>query len=177
MAGMAAQIGSISTTMGKGVTHYVMFSQRSGSDLRWVEFRLDGDNDNVANPKKVGPLRWRQGTASDDSIDLYPNFTAEDKARLQWRWDSSQHGGLIEIGVDTPYRTVKGRTVESYFTVWFSLRGAKRLASGQFRVEGYDPKGNNYTDREGVGVYELGGSSNTFQKGEGQWQVSQYGGG
>src|SRR5215207_3378031 len=89
----------------------------------WVEFDLQNDSDLVANPKKVGPLRWKT-RASDPPIDLYPNFTAEDKARLQWRWDSSQHGGLIEIGIDTPYRTKKGRTVESYFTLWFSFRGA-----------------------------------------------------
>jgi hypothetical protein len=160
--------------MGKNVRHHVMFSQWSGSNLKWVEFDLQGDSDNVANPKKVGPLRWKQRAASDPSIDLYPNFTAEDKARLQWRWDSSEHGGLIQLGVDTPYRTVKGRTVESYFTLWFSFRGAKRLASGEFRVEGYDPKGTEYTKAEGVGVYELAGSSNTFQKGEGQWSVSSY---
>jgi len=64
--------------------------------------------------------------------------------------------------------------VESYFTPWFSFRGAKRLATGQFRVEGYNPKADFYTDAKGVGVYEPGGSSNTFQKGEGQWGVSRY---
>jgi hypothetical protein len=160
--------------MAKQVWHHLTFSQGSGSNLKWVELQLQGDSDNVANPKKVGPLKWKQRKASDDSIHLYPDFTAEDKARLQWRWDSSQHGGLIEIGVDTPTETVKGRTTKSYFRLWFSFRGAKRLATGEFRVEGYDPKGNNYITKEGVAVYELAGSSNTFQKGEGQWLVSSY---
>jgi hypothetical protein len=155
--------------------HSLMFSQGSASkgNLKWIQFQLNGDDNDSANPKKLegAGLRWRQIT-SEPPMELFEGFTKEDKQRLQWRWDSSQHGGLIELGVDTPTETVRGRTVKSYFKVWFSFRGAKRLATGEFRVEGFDPK--NPRDKEGVGVYEPGGSSNTFQNGEGQWTVSAY---
>src|SRR5262245_17269530 len=40
-------------------------------------------------------LRWRQ-RESDPPIDLYPGFSKEDKRRLRWRWDSSEHGGLMQ---------------------------------------------------------------------------------
>jgi hypothetical protein len=156
------------------ITHTLMFSQGSGQTLRWIELELNGDSDAESNPKVIEGKRWRQRDSSPEGIDLYPNFSAEDKKRLIWRWDSSEHGGLIQLGIDTPYRTVQGRTVESYYKVWFSFRGAKRLTSGQFRVAGYNPQADLYTDAEGVGIYELAGSSNTFQAGEGQWTVSRY---
>jgi hypothetical protein len=162
--------------MTKSIKHTLNFEQGSGQNSKWLEFELTGDSDLVANPKKVegAHLRWRL-RSSDPTIDLYPNFTAEDKARLQWRWDSSEHGGLIQLGIDTPTETVRGRTTKSYFRVWFSFRGAKRLATGEFRVEGYNPaKGDFYTEAKGVGVYELPGSSNTLQKGEGKWGTSRY---
>ena len=79
------------------------------------------------------------------------------------------------MGVDTPYRTVKGKTVESYFKSWFSFRGAKRFVSGQFRIAGALGAGKyDYTIGRGVAMCELPGSSNTFQQGEGRWALYRY---
>ena len=121
--------------------HFLMFSQGPAQreNSKWIYSNSQRQLGQSKKKLEGGALRWKQLT-SHPPIDLYPNFTAEDKARLRWRWDSSAHGGLIELGIDTPTSTVQGRTDASYFRVWFSFRGAKRLSSGEFRVEGSDPK-------------------------------------
>jgi hypothetical protein len=160
------------------ITHEISFTQGLGERERSVVFKLN-------DPNPAGTWRWydsleggwRQGTSDPAGIDLYPNFSMEEKKRLLWRWDKFQHGGLIQVGIDTPSETLQGRTVKSFFKPWFSFRGAKRFVSGQFRVAGAlgTPGRDDYTDGKGVALFELGGSSNTFQGGEGQWSVYRYG--
>jgi hypothetical protein len=148
------------------IYHRVIFRQGAGQKSRSVAMRLDESY--RPDAKAVGG-RWfqRKGESEPEGIDLYPNFTNEDKARLRWRWDSAQHGGLLEVGIDTPSEDHKNGKY-MWFRVWFSLRGAKRLSSGNFQVV---PA---YPDGDGVAVYELGGSSDTLEKGSGQWTVRRY---
>lgn len=151
------------------ITHEIRFDQGLGSRERSIVFRLS-DRNTVSfwrEDKLEG--QWTQSTSDPAGIDLYPDFSLEDRKRLLWRWDRSQHGGLIQVGIDTSYRTVKGRTVESFYKSWFSFRGAKRFVSGQFRVAG-----GAYPGGDGIALCELAGSSDTFQQGEGRWSVIRY---
>jgi hypothetical protein len=163
--------------MSRTIVHEIRFSQGPAPRERDIVFKLTDLNPPATwiGYRSVEGT-WRQGTSDPAGIDLYPNFSAEEKKRLLWRWDESQHGGLIQVGIDTPTETSKGRTVKSYFRSWFSFRGAKRFVSGQFRVAGAlgTPGTDDYTSGSGVALYELAGSSNTFQQGEGQWNVCRY---
>jgi hypothetical protein len=164
-------------SMSRSIVHEISFSQGSGSHERSIVFKLSDSNRAsawIVQSSLEGS--WRQSASDPAGIDLYPNFSMEDKKRLLWRWDRFQHGGLIQVGIDTPTETNQGRTAKSYFRPWFSFRGAKRFVSGQFRVAGaLGTRGrDDYTDGKGVALYELPGSSNTFQQGEGQWSVYRY---
>ena len=163
--------------MSRLIVHEIAFSQGPGERERSIVFKLNDPNRPSAWVVQTSlEGSWRQYESDPVGIDLYPNFSMEDKKRLLWRWDRFQHGGLIQVGIDTPTETHQGRTVKSYFKPWFSFRGAKRFVSGQFRVAGAlgTPGRDDYTDGKGVALYELGGSSNTFQGGEGRWSVYRY---
>jgi hypothetical protein len=155
----------------RNITHTISFDQRAGESERSIVLKLSDNNLSfslIRHESLEG--QWKQGTSDPEGISLYPGFTYEDKKRLRWRWDRFQHGGLIEVGIDTPTDTVQGRTVKSFFRPWFSLRGAKRFVSGQFRVAG-----GKYPGGDGIAFYELAGSSDTFQPREGRWSIITYG--
>ena len=146
--------------------HTLVFTQGPISSQRSIVLKLTDKN---FWPAYSHEGTWKQGKSDPEGINLYPNFTMEDKARLLWRWDDSQHGGLLQLGINTPSETIQGRTSKSYFTAWFSFRGCQRYVHRQFRIAG-----GQYPGGEGVAWYELAGSSNTFQHGSGEWSIIQY---
>ena len=154
--------------MTQQIIHRVEFRQGPDASMRSAVFHLRDLNVTRRDHHKASSLegRWtqRKSESQPEGIDLYPNFTSDDKLRLVWRWDSTQHGGLLQVGVTASSAT------ETYYTAWFSFRGAKRLASGRFEVAGATPP-----LEEGDALYELHGSNTTFQHGSGRWVVSEFG--
>ena len=150
------------------IAHELTFCQGPLASPRWIELKLT-DSDARWPWAQTLEGKWQQGQSNPDGINLYPGFSAEERKDLVWRWDASQHGGLLEVGKNTPSETKKGKAVAWYFVLWFSFRGCQRLPTGQFRVAGAA-----YPGGEGTAWYDLAGSSNTFQHGSGTWWLRRY---
>ena len=154
------------------IVHSLMFSQyKNGdrTDLRMVCFELMG---NVVFPSpNTMSGNWvlhKADTHSSIATVLCRGITGSDRRRLIWQYDANQHGGLIEIGIDTPHEDHKnGKHMK--FKNWFSLYNAKLIASGEFRAHaGLSLEG------EGPAFYHPGGSSDTLDQGSGTWTVRRY---
>jgi hypothetical protein len=152
------------------IIHRLEFRQGPHLNTRRIVLRLNDTNGGREAEFLTGT--WRQGESHPAGINLYANFTPEDKTRLKWRWYRSQLGGLIQVGNDMVTETIGGKASKSGFECWLSFQGAKRLASGKFVVSG-----TLNSDGEGRASYDKLGSSDTFEGGEraaGQWLIMDY---
>jgi hypothetical protein len=85
------------------IVHSLMFCQTIEGNIRTVCFELMGTVV-VPPPDNMGG-NWVLNRADSDSVVavvLYRGVTGSDRKRLIWRYDATQHGGLIEIGINTP---------------------------------------------------------------------------
>jgi hypothetical protein len=110
------------------IVHSLMFCQIIEGNLRTACVELMG-NVVVPPPDNMGG-NWVLNRADSDSVVavvLYRDVTGSDRKRLIWRYDATQHGELIEIGINTPSEdNEKGKYMT--FSKWFSLHDAKLLA-------------------------------------------------
>jgi hypothetical protein len=151
------------------IVHSLMFCQTIEGNIRTVCFELMG-NVVFPPPDNMGG-NWVLNRADSDSVVavvLYRGVTGSDRKRLIWRYDATQHGGLIEIGINTPSEDHKNGKYMT-FSKWFSLHDAKLLASGEFRVQSGP-----YPGGDAPAWYVPGGSSDTFKQGSGTWSVRRY---
>lgn len=145
------------------ITHEIVFWQGSGSSSSSKSIVLKLSDSNFWCGKTAEDT-WRQGPSDPSGIKLYSDFSMEDYARLRWKWNDSEHGGLIQVGINTTTETIQARASKAPFTPWLSFRGAQRWAYRHFYVAG----------GKGEAFFELAGSSSTFRCGRGEWFVRDY---